>query len=137
MSIGVMTYIWEHSRQKGSALLLLLAIADHAHDDGSGAYPTVQRLADKSRMTGRNVQLLLKRLETNGDLIIIPNGGPFGANLYQIPLGGENFSGVKTDVLGGEIQGNILAKGISPKPSLNHQRQPMSTLNIVIFLFHY
>lgn len=122
MSIKVMTQIWEESLEKGSALLLLLAIADHAHDDGTGAYPSIQKLAEKSRMTTRNVQLLLRRLEADGELAIFPNEGPHGVNLYEIPFRGENFSGVKADVLAGEIQGNILAKRISPKPSRNHQR---------------
>jgi hypothetical protein len=34
MSIRVMTKVWDHSTQKGSTLLLLLALADHAADDG-------------------------------------------------------------------------------------------------------
>lgn len=36
MSIHVMNLVWKKSRNKRTAMLLLLAIADHAHDDGTG-----------------------------------------------------------------------------------------------------
>ena len=133
MSIKVMTHIWEHSQQKGSALLLLLAIADHAHDDGTGAYPSVESLATKSRMTPRNVQYVLRNLAASSELSIEPGAGPKGANLYTIPL---NLSGgVKTfqgEAHGsrGEIQGIEGVKPLSPKPSGNHQRTVILPLTI-------
>ncbi len=58
MSIKVASYTWEHSQHKGSALLLLLAIADHAHEDGGGAYPSIGTLAAKIRMTPRLINLM-------------------------------------------------------------------------------
>ncbi len=87
MSIHVMNHVWRHSAQKGSTLLLLLAIADHAHDDGTGAYPAVQTLADKVRMTKRNTQRLLHELAETGELIIQLNAGPHSANLYSLAMG--------------------------------------------------
>ena len=68
MSIRVMTYIWEHSRQQGSALLVLLAIADWARDDGSHAFPTVAMLARKTRLSARSVQRILRSVEEAGEL---------------------------------------------------------------------
>jgi hypothetical protein len=41
-----MNAVWEHSAQTGSALLMLLAVADFADDAGS-AFPSVSRLAKK------------------------------------------------------------------------------------------
>ena len=55
MSIAWMNYVWEHSDQKGTSLLLLLAIADHANDDGI-CWPSVARLAHKARTTKRQAQ---------------------------------------------------------------------------------
>ena len=49
MSIRVMTQVWDTSEQKGSALLLLLALADHAADDGfcwPGIQPDCQAVAE-------------------------------------------------------------------------------------------
>jgi len=41
-----MTYVWEHSSQKGTLLLLLLAVADFADKDGK-AYPSIRTLANR------------------------------------------------------------------------------------------
>jgi hypothetical protein len=84
LSIRVSTYVWEHSNQRGTALLLMLAIADHAHDDGGGAYPSVETLARKSRTTTRNVRLLLPKLEAAGELEVKRGAGPHGTNLYRV-----------------------------------------------------
>jgi hypothetical protein len=122
MSIKIMTKVWAESEQKGSALLLLLAIADHADDNGR-AYPSVDALAEKIRMTPRNTQFLLRKIEQSGELIVEPNAGPRGCNVYTISIrgekfAGEKFSGVKTSVVGGENQRQKGVKGISPEPSL-------------------
>ncbi|KKM78795.1 hypothetical protein LCGC14_1356320, partial [marine sediment metagenome] len=112
-----MTHVWKTSEQKGSALLLLLAIADHAHDDGTGAYPAVQTLADKVRMTKRNTQRLLHELAQTGELTIELNAGPHKANLYSLPMGVKTLhpalqehtddagdsDGVTSDAQGGEV----------------------------------
>jgi hypothetical protein len=54
MSISIMTLVWSESQHKGSELLLLLAIADNANDQGI-AYPSLRTLAKKTRMSRRNV----------------------------------------------------------------------------------
>lgn len=101
MSIKVQSWVWENSDAKGSQLLLLLAIADHAHDDGCGAFPSVQSLAKKCRQTERNTQFLLRELEANFEIITRPQAGPHGCNIYIIPVPwneptwGEKISGVK------------------------------------------
>ena len=129
MSIRVQSYVWENSKADGSALLLLLAIADHAHDDGNGAYPSVATLAAKCRQTERNTQLLLRKLEDMGEIITPPQAGPHGCNIYQIPLGGENFSGVKTSAEGVKTSAKN-AHQISPEPSLepSKEQSPAATV---------
>jgi len=81
-----MSRVWEHSRHKGSELLLLLAIADFADDDGR-AYPSIARLATKTRLSKRNVQLVLRRLEESGELAIEQGAGPNGVNVYTVCTG--------------------------------------------------
>lgn len=89
MSIKVMTYVWEHSTHRGSALLLLLAIADMADDNGD-CYPGVARLAKKTRMTERNTQKLLQSLAQSNELKIDYNQGTHTrsgyTNLYTVVL---------------------------------------------------
>jgi Helix-turn-helix domain len=43
--------------------LVLLAMADHARDDGTGCYPSVSTLARKTSLTRRGVQKLIRGLE--------------------------------------------------------------------------
>lgn len=74
MSIRIMSHVWQHSAQKGSALLTLLAIADMANDDGE-CWPGVDRLAKKTRMTERNLQMTIRKLEEAGELQVVPNAG--------------------------------------------------------------
>src|SRR5579872_2683561 len=42
--------------------LVLLAMADHARDDGTGCYPSIDTLARKSSLTRRGVQKIMRRL---------------------------------------------------------------------------
>jgi hypothetical protein len=69
MSIKIMNQIWEHSKQKGSSLLLLLAIADHADDDGY-CWPGIENLAQKIRMSDRQTTRILEQLEKRRELYI-------------------------------------------------------------------
>jgi hypothetical protein len=83
MSIKVASYVWEHSKQKASALLMLLAIADNANDQGE-AFPGVETLAKKTRMSKRNAQDVLTKLEAQGEIAIQERDG--NSNLYIIPV---------------------------------------------------
>lgn len=86
MSIRISRLVWEHSRQnKSGALVVLLAIADYANEDGI-AWPAVGTLARKTRMSKRNVQRWLKTLERDGELKVFRNEGRHGSNVYKICL---------------------------------------------------
>lgn len=108
MSIKVQSYVWENSKASGSALLLLLAIADHAHDDGTGAYPGIDLLAHKCRQSVRNTDYLLRKLEKMGEIITMPNGGPKGTNEYRIPMEGVQTLQVQN--------GDEIPRQIAPEP---------------------
>jgi len=81
-----MNWVWEHSSAKGSELLLLLAIADAADDQGRNAFPSISTLAAKTRMSRRTVQRLVVKLEDDGHLILRRAGGR-RANTYEVVLG--------------------------------------------------
>jgi hypothetical protein len=113
---------------KGSALLLLLAIADHAHDDGGGAYPSIETLSQKIRMSVRQTQRALRVLEAAGELKVAIKAGPHEANLYTVrnirSIGGDKMTPRLATVMpsattGGDIavsRGGDIA--MSPKPSV-------------------
>jgi Helix-turn-helix domain len=95
MSIRIMTQVWERSQHKGSELLLMLAIADNANDRGL-AYPSLNTLAKKTRITRRNVIFLVKKLIRSGELRVEVGRGPGRTNIYHVDIvdieDGENFS---------------------------------------------
>ena len=88
MSVRTMARVWELSRNRGNDLLMLLAIADFADDDGN-AYPSVPTLAEKCRMKARNANLILAALRKTGELEVRQNEGPHGTNRYCIVLPAE------------------------------------------------
>jgi hypothetical protein len=120
MAVKMTSAIWEYSQAKGSELLVMLAIADNADDHGK-AYPSIQYIAKKTRLTARNVQLLLRKLEKLGELSVAVGDGPHGCNLYRV----KTFQGVKSSATEGVKSSArgvkssaLLQPQISPEPSL-------------------
>lgn len=75
-----MAWVFEHSPTKGTDRLVLLAIADSAEDDGTNAWPGVDKIAKRAGITRRGAQQSLARLEVAGRIIVEHQaGGP--ANL--------------------------------------------------------
>jgi Helix-turn-helix domain len=71
-----------------SEKLVLLAMADHARDDGTGCYPSIELLARKTSQSRRGVQKIMRRLEDFG--LIAPSkvsrGGPRRSTEYTLTL---------------------------------------------------
>lgn len=83
MSIRVMSWVWDRGPARGSELLVLLALADFANDDGE-CWPSMRRIAEKARMTERGAQKIARRLVDDGFLEINTGGGRHGCNRYLI-----------------------------------------------------
>jgi DNA-binding transcriptional ArsR family regulator len=49
-----------------TATLVCLALADHANDEGKGAYPSIDRLASKTKLSRRSVIYTLEALQEAG-----------------------------------------------------------------------
>lgn len=92
MSIEIMTAVWDRSTAYGGDLLILLAIANYADINGR-AYPSIRTLSQRGRMTERNAQYCIQKLEALGELKVDRNAGPHGTHIFQVVLGGEKFSG--------------------------------------------
>ena len=84
MSIRVMTQVWDSGQYNGSKLLLLLALADFAHDDGANVYPSVDTLAQKTRCDRRTVQRNLRQLEGEGAILLVRPATRHGPAEYQL-----------------------------------------------------
>jgi hypothetical protein len=85
MSIKVSTKVWQGSRHKSGNLLVLLAIADHADDEGK-AWPGIPLLARKARLSERHTRRCLSELLVSGELEILAEPAPSGGKWYQIRL---------------------------------------------------
>ncbi|MGF6549336.1 helix-turn-helix domain-containing protein [Paraburkholderia youngii] len=86
MSVKVMSAVFERYPEGGGEMILALALADHAHDDGSHIYPSVETLAEKTRQSERAVQYQLRRMEKSGWLILVgqKKGGRGNSREYRI-----------------------------------------------------
>jgi hypothetical protein len=87
VSVRCMARVWAESEVGGSELLVLLAIADHAHDDGSGAWPSLTSIARKTKMSRRNVSRVISTLIEKGELRRDSGAGPYGTNAYTVLSG--------------------------------------------------
>src|SRR6185437_10994767 len=87
MSALLMGLVWgiqlDHQEQA-----VMLALADHAQDDGTQIFPSVDRLAWKTGYTRRNVQYVLRRLESKHLIIAVAHehGGRGCATEYIMRL---------------------------------------------------
>lgn len=76
--------VWEHSKASGSTLLLLLAIARHADDNGA-AWPGHATLARHLRETKRSVIKQIQSAEELGELVVFRRPGK--NNVYILDVG--------------------------------------------------
>ena len=114
MSVLVTGTVWKTSRQTGSALLLLLAIADIADDEGV-AWPGINRLAQKTRLNKRTVYRLLSQLMAEGELEVSSGKGRRNTNHYRVLYVHESQPQRKGDkmppFIGGERVTPVTQKG--------------------------
>lgn len=125
MSVHVLSHVLRYSEAKLGARLVLIVLADHARDDGSMAWPAVETIAEQARMSRRAVQMALRKLEEDGE-IVVRGKSRTGTTIYDVvmrpPGGGADSApgristhvGAQNPAKGGEAA--------SPDPSKsNHQ----------------
>ena len=105
MSIEIMSYIWKYGPQNQSETIVLLALADYANEDGK-CWPSIEGLQQKSRLSDRGVQKILRRLEEQGWLEIEYGNGRKNCNIYTI----------KTPNLSAETPNEVPPERGSPPP---------------------
>lgn len=120
-----MSWVMRHSEATLGARLVLLALADCAHDDGREAYPSVDRLAQMARLSRRATQSALRKLEEDG-AIVRDGVGRNGTSCWRVVMGGvQNPHPGEPDGTGGRSSRHEGGEAASPEPSLgtvqNHQ----------------
>jgi hypothetical protein len=126
MSVRVMSWVFDHSGvQHRGDLLVLLVLADHAHEDGSSAYPSVGTIARKARLSRRGVFGALARLKEAG-AIAAEGRGPKGTTSYRVVMTGVQSLQGCTDCTGALSSTGGCShrtRGVqspAPEPSFNH-----------------
>jgi len=86
MSIYLMSMVWNAGPDSASQRLMMLALADHANDEGTQCYPSVARLAEKCCVKERRAQRILHDLEVDGWLTRDTTGGKGRTSNYVLNL---------------------------------------------------
>jgi hypothetical protein len=87
-----MSQVWEDTRIGSQAeLLVLLALADHARDDGL-CWPSMRSIAGKARIEERSARRIIRRLIEKGFVELVSKGGCIDGqntpNRYRV-IGGD------------------------------------------------
>lgn len=98
MSVKMMTAVWE-LQLRAPQQQLLLAMADHADDDGV-CWPSAERLGWKTGMSRSTVFRQLQKLKTEGLLEVVKEGSRHNPVVYRLHL--EN--GVKKPPFKGVVR---------------------------------
>jgi hypothetical protein len=77
-------YVWANSRRKGTELLVMLAIAEHADDQSGIAFPSISRIATYARISDRQAQRVIQKLGKDGDISVRWSSGRGNNNEYRI-----------------------------------------------------
>jgi hypothetical protein len=81
-----MSEVWAKAKVGSQGeLLVLLALADWANDQGI-CWPSIPKIADKSRLSERQVRRILRLLAEKGTIAIEENRGRNNTNRYKLNL---------------------------------------------------
>ena len=132
MSFRIQNLIWEHYQGTSAELLMALAYATHAHDDGTNVRPSVAYVARRTRQSERSVQRYLTKMRKSGWLLTVRHGagGRGRATEYRInplwisnpdklpPFTESTTERVTAQARKGDTGGRKRVTPLSPQPSL-------------------
>jgi hypothetical protein len=101
-----MSAVWSDAPYEGGILLVLLALADYANDEGE-CWPRVDSIAAKARLTQRQTHNILRQLKADGVLTVHSGGGRGRSSHYKL----------NTETLKRGSLNSVSVKFISVKPA--------------------
>lgn len=132
MSVKVMSWVWEQDLST-TKKMLLLAIADHADDEGENAWPSKARLALKCNISESQVRRHLRELEADGWIATErQRGGTLATsedrrpNLYRVLVERGRMGAPPTDQRG---RMGAPSRGRTDAPSRGRMRAPLTISN--------
>lgn len=81
-----MSWVMRHSEETLGSRLVLLVLADHAKDDGTHAWPSVETIAEQARLSERQTQRCLRSLVTSG-AVSVTGKSRSGTSVYSVNMG--------------------------------------------------
>lgn len=127
MAVNVVTWVWEHAPRDltPGEMLVALALANHALEDGAHADPTYARLSDQTRLSERTVSRALVSLVEKRFIAIEADATNKNPAMYLFPQFWRDKMSTQ-DRVGGDkmapqtpFRGDILSNGgdkMSPAP---------------------
>ncbi|WKK26548.1 hypothetical protein QZH56_13705 [Streptomyces olivoreticuli] len=86
MSLDAMDWVWTRSAAKGTARMVLLAIADKCPDDQCTAYAGTTMLVQRTNAARSSVVAAVDKLLGGDELLIVDGAkGPRGETVYHLP----------------------------------------------------
>lgn len=122
-----MVWVFNESAAELGPRLVLLVLAEHAHDDGTNAFPSVETMMRRTRLSRRSVQGALRKLEAEGQ-IEMTGTRDSGTNVYRLLMEGGAISargGADNDAEGAQISTRGGADS-APDPSRTKDLEPSS-----------
>jgi hypothetical protein len=136
MSVRMMTLVFDRFAGNGGEMMLALALADHADDEGEHVFPSVERLARKTRQSERTVQRLLRKMELDGWLVLVSNadGGRGKTRRYRISpawIKGDKLSPFTPEKKTERVTSETLKGDIAVSPESSGEPSGSETTNVV------
>lgn len=85
MSFKVTAWVLEHSESTLASRLVLIALAEYAHDDGGKAFPSIATIARKARVGESTVYTCLAELERDGR-ITKTGKTKYGTSVWKVQM---------------------------------------------------
>jgi len=132
MSVRWITVVWEKSPYKGERLLLHLALADYANDEGT-CFPSQRTLSHKARCSENFVRVCLNQMVADGHLVVQKEASGRGRT--------ATYKLLKPHLLNGDLQNGDSAQHETPLPDTitlhNNRHEPSLTENFELFWTAY
>lgn len=126
MSISRMTAVWSQSTHTGGDLLLLLALADAANDDGH-CWPGIDELKKKTRQSEATVIRDTRRLEASGELLVDHNRRRGNSYLVVVGFDEDRIAQLKATYFG---VGKAVKKHVQNSQNAGSRTRKMQVKNL-------
>lgn len=122
-----MSKLWESGPKNKTQLLVLLALADFANDEGH-CWPSMATIAKKARLTDRGARKVVRQLEADGWLEVRIGAGRHHCNVYTVKT--EPKSGNEKPRTGFQEEPEDSKQGTEKTETLNRSSaKPSKTSN--------